>query len=92
MPESSVLKPVVMQSMMGPYTRYGLAGAGAGLLFYFVAGRKGGPVTVPGTPGKQASRLELVYSILQVLASNKVAALCVKINQYVFAVKAYLGL
>ncbi|KAL0042838.1 hypothetical protein WJX79_001182 [Trebouxia sp. C0005] len=36
------------ESMMGPYTMYGLAGAGAGLLFYLVAGRTGGPVSIPG--------------------------------------------
>lgn len=40
---------LVMQNAMGPYTMYGLAGAGAGLLFYFVAGRQGGPVAIPGS-------------------------------------------
>ncbi|DBB02986.1 TPA: hypothetical protein ACH3X1_013575 [Trebouxia sp. C0004] len=33
---------------MGPYTMYGLAGAGAGLLFCLVAGRTGGPNSIPG--------------------------------------------
>lgn len=37
------------ENAMGPYTMYGLAGAGAGLLFYFVAGRQGGPVAIPGS-------------------------------------------
>ncbi len=44
--------PLMLQSMMGPYTMYGLAGAGAGLLFYLVAGRTGGPVSIPGVASK----------------------------------------
>ncbi len=43
---------LMLQSMMGPYTMYGLAGAGAGLLFYLVAGRTGGPVSIPGVASK----------------------------------------
>lgn len=43
------VRMLVMQNAMGPYTIYGLAGAGAGLLFYFAAGRQGGPVAIPGS-------------------------------------------
>ncbi|KAL3139352.1 Cu-binding protein [Trebouxia sp. C0009 RCD-2024] len=37
------------QGMMGPYARYGLIGAGLGLLFTAYASQKGGPVSVPGS-------------------------------------------
>ncbi|KAA6421823.1 MAG: SCO1 mitochondrial [Trebouxia sp. A1-2] len=46
--EQRIATSIAHQSMMGPYTMYGLAGAGAGLLFYLVAGRTGGPVSIPG--------------------------------------------
>ena len=48
LPTHHAYLPLILQSMMGPYTMYGLAGAGAGLLFYLVAGRTGGPVSIPG--------------------------------------------
>ena len=39
--------------MLGPYATWGLAGAGAGLLFYFFAGGKsGGPIAIPGSGSK----------------------------------------
>lgn len=38
------------ENMLGPYATWGLAGAGAGLLFYFFAGGKsGGPIAIPGS-------------------------------------------
>lgn len=52
LPTHHVYLPLMLQSMMGPYTMYGLAGAGAGLLFYLVAGRTGGPISIPGVASK----------------------------------------
>lgn len=52
LPTRIMYLPLMLQSMMGPYTMYGLAGAGAGLLFYLVAGRTGGPVSIPGVASK----------------------------------------
>ena len=43
--------------MMGPYATYGLAGAGAGLLFYIYGAQTGGSVSVPGTSCKLATPL-----------------------------------
>lgn len=37
---------------MGPYAKYGLVGAGAGLLFYAFGAQKGGPVSTPGSSCK----------------------------------------
>ena len=37
---------------MGPYTKYGLVGAGAGLLFYAFGAQKGGPISTPGSSCK----------------------------------------
>lgn len=41
-----------LQGMMGPYAKYGLVGAGAGLLFYAFGAQKGGPVSMPGSSCK----------------------------------------
>ena len=41
-----------LQGMMGPYAKYGLIGAGAGLLFYAFGAQKGGPVSMPGSSCK----------------------------------------
>lgn len=50
------------ESMMGPYAMYGLAGAGAGLLFYFVAGRSGGPVSIPGVASEGQQTREQAHA------------------------------
>lgn len=60
----------LMQSMMGPYAMYGLAGAGAGLLFYFVAGRSGGPVSIPGVASKGCSGAQVFAQDIPDDASN----------------------
>ena len=65
-----------MQSMMGPYAMYGLAGAGAGLLFYYFAGRSGGPVSIPGVASKACSGAQVCAQHTVDHASNSVSTHC----------------
>ena len=44
-----------LQSMMGPYATWGLAGAGAGLLFLLYGSSKDSVVSVPGTSCKSSA-------------------------------------
>ena len=49
---ATVALTMCFQGMMGPYAKYGLTGAGAGLLFYAFGAQTGGPVSVPGSSCK----------------------------------------
>ena len=56
--------PSCVQSMMGPYAKYGLIGAGAGLLFYAFGAQKGGPISTPGSSCKLVKTLPCMIELI----------------------------